>query len=49
MLGDLEAIFGTLEFEHEGGLTIASVCWPGRGCELLLDVRTGDDREPRQA
>jgi hypothetical protein len=48
VLEELEAVLGTLEFEHDGGLMLASARWPGRACELLLDVRTGDDEVPRQ-
>jgi hypothetical protein len=49
MLGELEALFGTMEFEDNGGLVVASVRWPRRACDLLLDVRTGDEKQPRQA
>ena len=46
---ELDALFDTMEFEDNGGLVVASVRWPGRGCELLLNVRTGEEAAPRQA
>ena len=49
MLGELDALFSTLEFEESGAVLISSVRWPDQGCEILLDVRTGDEANPRQA
>ena len=48
MMEELTALFGSIEFENSGGLSVASARWPGRACELLLDVRTGDEKDPRQ-
>ena len=48
MLGEFEALLGRMEFENNGGLVVAAVRWPGHACELLLDVRTGDDGDARQ-
>ena len=48
MLGELEELCDTIEFEEDGALVVASVRWPGRGCELLLDVKTGIEEDPRQ-
>ena len=49
MLDELDAAFSTLEFEETGAVFLDSVRWRGRACEIILDVRTGDDNDPRQA
>jgi hypothetical protein len=49
MLKELDALFSTLEFEEGGAVLLDSVRWRGRALEVMLDVRTGDDHEPRQA
>ena len=49
MLEELDAVFATLEFEERGAVLLDSVRWRGRACEIVLDVRTGDADESRQA
>lgn len=50
MLGELETVLASLEFEENGAVLVASAHWfQDRSCRLLLNVQIGDDAERRQA
>ena len=45
----LTAVLQSDEYEDDGSVRVAQVCWPDDGCILLLDVRAGGSRESRRA
>ena len=49
MIADLERVLDTPEFEENGGVVLAAARWAHPACELVLDVRTGDEARPREA